>query len=214
MKNYKYLFFDFDGTLCDTYEGVCEILDLTFAHFGVEVDKTTYSRYIGPPLSDTFSKLLGKEKTAEAVKFFQENYCEKKAIFKTKLYDGIAPTIEKLKEMGYFIGVATCKKHEEAEMLLKYFGIEKNIAFVSGLCYNIRETKRAVLQYAIDKLGLDVNECLMIGDTIFDAEGAESVGMDCLMCLWGFGDYKNMSCSSIVANIEKPSQIIDFVNKK
>ena len=54
MAKYKYVFFDLDGTISNSYEGIARSLDATFRHFGVEVDKSLYPGYIGPPLSDTF----------------------------------------------------------------------------------------------------------------------------------------------------------------
>lgn len=208
---YKYLFFDFDGTLCDTEEGISEILELTFKHYDTEVDKSLYRNYIGPPLSETFTAYWGKDVAYEAVEFFKKNYLERKAIFKTKPYDGIIDTIKKCREAGYKIGVATCKKQEDAETLLKYFGMDGDIDFVSGLKYKERETKKDVLDYALDTLGIAPSQAVMIGDTSFDVEGAEQCGMDCIVCLWGFGDYDALNQSNIVYRAKRPMDVYDYL---
>lgn len=211
MKNYKYLFFDFDGTICDTYEGIKEILDLTFKHYGEDVPVELYRKYIGPPLSETFTKYWGEEKAYQAVAYFRENYAGKQAIFKTKLYDGIKECFDCCRAMGYRIGVATCKKQEEAERLLDYFGIKNSVDFVSGLCYNVRETKQDVLEYALQELSIGVKDAVMIGDTIYDVDGAKSVGMDCILCLWGFGEYDQIDEPNIIYRAKTPMDVCQFL---
>ena len=48
---YEYVFFDFDGTIAYTSEGIISALSQTLAHFGVEVkDQSFLRRFIGPPL--------------------------------------------------------------------------------------------------------------------------------------------------------------------
>lgn len=200
MKRYKHLFFDFDGTLCNTFEGIEEILDLMFEHYGMSVPKENYPRYIGPPLSETFVSLMNGDRTRayEAVAYFGKLYVERNALYKTVLYDGIADTLRRLQALGFRVHVASCKKQEDAEALLRFFGISQTIDFVSGLCYNVRETKREVLEYAMRQLGARVEECVMIGDTVYDADGAQALGMDCILCLWGFGDYPKIENQNIV----------------
>ena len=71
-KKYKYVFFDLDGTISNSYEGIARSLDATFAHFGIKVDKALYRRYIGPPLSDTFRLYFDTpEKVSEVVNWFR-----------------------------------------------------------------------------------------------------------------------------------------------
>ncbi|MDE6189165.1 MAG: HAD hydrolase-like protein [Clostridia bacterium] len=208
----KYIFFDFDGTISNTRDGVCDILKKTFDKYGVDVDESLYSRFIGPPLSETFEKYIGADKAYEAVKFFRELYVGEKAIYKSKLYDGVADMLKSCHDMdGIVTGVATCKKHEEADHLLEWFGVRESIEILSGLVYNVRETKTQVLQYALDKYGIDAKDCVMVGDTIYDVVGAEEVGMDCILCLWGFGDYENINNKNVVYRANTPDEVTEFV---
>lgn len=211
---YKYLFYDFDGTICDTSEGIYATLREVFAHYGLNVDESLYPNYIGPPLSDTFMSYFNdKEKAYEAVALFRQIYTTK-YICLTKLYDGIEQTFAQLSQSGYKVCVATCKKHEEAVDLLKKFGIYKYVTFASGLCYNVRETKEQVLSYAVQQLGADVRECVMIGDTDFDVDGAAACGMDCIVCTWGFGKYDRMKQSNIVCFADSPYDVVEYLKKE
>ena len=114
---------------------------------------------------------------------------------------------------GIVTGVATCKKHEEADHLLEWFGVRDSVEILSGLVYNVRETKTQVLKYALDKYGVDAKDCVMVGDTIYDVAGAEEVGMDCILCLWGFGDYENIHNNNVIFRAKTPSEVTEFVKK-
>src|SRR5699024_3015236 len=88
MAQYRYVFFDLDGTISNSYEGIARSLDATFEHYGIKVDKSLYPAYIGPPLSDTFRLYFPAEKVSEVVGWFRDNYV-KGDIFRNPVYEGI-----------------------------------------------------------------------------------------------------------------------------
>ena len=97
MAKYKFVFFDLDGTISNSYEGIARSLDATFGHYGINVDKSLYPGYIGPPLSDTFKLYFPPEKVGEVVAWFRDNYV-KGDIFRNPVYDGIPEVMKELKE--------------------------------------------------------------------------------------------------------------------
>lgn len=209
-KKYKYVFFDLDGTISNSYEGIARSLDATFAHFGIKVDKALYRRYIGPPLSDTFRLYFDTpEKVSEVVNWFRDNYVEGD-IFRNPVYEGIPETMKSLKERGYILCVASCKKQEEAEMLMKHFGIDGYLTYVSGLTYGVREQKAEILEYGMQKVGADMENSVMVGDTIYDIEGAAAAGVDCVLCKWGFADEKALA-AKVAFTAERPADLLKFL---
>ena len=209
-KKYKYVFFDLDGTISNSYEGIARSLDATFAHFGIKVDKALYRRYIGPPLSDTFRLYFDTpEKVSEVVNWFRDNYVEGD-IFRNPVYEGIPETMKSLKERGYILCVASCKKQEEAEMLMKHFGIDGYLTYVSGLIYGVREQKAEILEYGMQKVGADRENTVMVGDTIYDIEGAAAAGVDCVLCKWGFADEKALA-AKVAFTAERPADLLKFL---
>lgn len=209
-KKYKYVFFDLDGTISNSYEGIARSLDATFAHFGIKVDKALYRRYIGPPLSDTFRLYFDTpEKVSEVVNWFRDNYVEGD-IFCNPVYEGIPETMKSLKERGYILCVASCKKQEEAEMLMKHFGIDGYLTYVSGLIYGVREQKAEILEYGMQKVGADRENSVMVGDTIYDIEGAAAAGVDCVLCKWGFADEKALA-AKVAFTAERPADLLKFL---
>ncbi len=53
----------------------------------------------------------------------------------------------------------------------------------------------------------------MIGDTRFDVEGAEELGMDCILCLWGFGDYPNIKNKNVVYRAKDPYDAEKYIEE-
>ena len=74
---YRYIFFDLDGTLTDSKEGVINSVRWTLQRMGAPApEETTLLRFIGPPLQDSFQRFCGfsPERAAEAVTLFRERY--------------------------------------------------------------------------------------------------------------------------------------------
>jgi len=212
MGKYKYLIYDFDGTIGDTYNGVVAGMKEVFAAYGISIDEALYRKYIGPPINETFESYLGsKEKAYEACALYRKVYNEKGYVLTTTPFDGIKETFKSLYEKGYKVCAATCKKQEEVEMLLKRFELYGYMEFVSGLCYNVRETKAATIRYLMETLKVDKKDCVMIGDTRFDVEGAEEVGIDCILCLWGYGDYAAIKNKNVVYRAKDPYDVEKYI---
>ena len=209
MAKYKFVFFDLDGTISNSYEGIARSLDATFGHYGINVDKSLYPGYIGPPLSDTFKLYFPPEKVGEVVAWFRDNYVQGD-IFRNPVYDGIPEVMKELKERGYILCVATCKKQEEAEMLMRHFGIDKYLTYVSGLTYGVREQKAEILEYGMAHVGATRENSVMVGDTIYDVQGADLAGVDCILCKWGFTDERALAMK-VAAVADKPADLLHIL---
>ena len=74
---YRYIFFDLDGTLTDSKEGVVNCVRYAAQKLGgPQLDDETVLKFIGPPLQDSFMRYCGfsAEKGLEAVQVFRERY--------------------------------------------------------------------------------------------------------------------------------------------
>ena len=74
---YHYIFFDLDGTLTDSKEGILNSLRYAFDKLGEPVPpESTLIKFIGPPLQDSFAGFCGfsAERAAEAIAAFRERY--------------------------------------------------------------------------------------------------------------------------------------------
>ena len=74
IPKYDYILFDLDGTLSESAPGIRKSIELTLEKLSKPApDLTDYSKFIGPPLADTFSGLCGlsDEDTKKALVIYQ-----------------------------------------------------------------------------------------------------------------------------------------------
>ena len=74
-----------------------------------------------------------------------------------------------------------------------------------------RGYKIEVLRQLIADHNWDKTECLMIGDTFYDAEGAAANGVDFLAVTYGFGTNKELVDGNPVAMADSPKQIAELL---
>ena len=189
---YDHVFFDFDGTIADTSEGIISALTQTLAHFGVKVDDSSFlRRFIGPPLGDAFCEHYGfsGEQAEKAVAYYRTLYGGGE-MFKCRPYPGIYDCLAFLKGCGVTVCTATSKPELYTNKILAYHGMEYLFDHVYGADpENGRYKKRDVLEYALESSGLtnEKHRAVLIGDTKYDIIGAKEVGIDTVGVLYGFG---------------------------
>ena len=187
---YKAFIFDMDGTLADTSPGVFEGVRRTMREMGEPpVPENELGRFIGPPLWNSFRETgkLTPEKVAEAVGKFRAYYSET-GVFLSTLYPGMEQLLRALKERGASLLVATLKLEGLAQTLVGHMGIDDCFSAVVGADPEGKRTKKDTIELGMKLAGItDPREVLMIGDSEYDAIGAEEAGVDFCAALYGFG---------------------------
>ena len=210
-KKYKYIIFDFDGTINNTSPGIYATFTAVLTHFGVDASKVDLSRHIGPPLNDSYTHLVGSERCEEAILLHKQVYAENNALYNSFLYDGIVDVLEKLYQSGkYTLAIASSKYEPHAVESLAYHKIGKYFSCVYGQTES-RGFKEEVLRQLIDDNGWDRAECLMIGDTLHDVEGAHANGIDVVAVTYGFGKPDELKAANPIAICDSPSDILKLL---
>lgn len=198
------ILFDLDGTLTDSGEGMLKGLAYALGHYGIEMSEEERKRFIGPPLDYSFQTFCGfsYEQAIEARDLFREYYA-KQGWKENKPYDGIRLLLQKLKENGKYLAVATSKNERATEMILKEFDLYDCFDVVSASPIDgSRTAKEFRILEAIESLeqkGCIVKRPVMIGDTKFDAEGALKCRIPCIFAAWGFGNEEELPKEGIFA---------------
>ena len=199
---YRYIFFDLDGTLTDSKEGIVNCVRYAIEQLGDPVPpEETLLRFIGPPLQESFSVFCGygPEKIEKAAGFYRERY---KPIgqFENRAAPGAAEMLSRLKDQGRCLALASSKTESACVGILEYFGIKSLFDLIGGATEDGRISQKAeVLQMVMERLALpDAADYLLIGDTRFDALGAKAVGMDCLGVTYGFGTHTELDQAGVV----------------
>lgn len=211
---YKNVFFDLDGTITDSAEGILNSVEYALKKLGI----TNYERsklygFIGPPLMVSFGEFFGlsEEKCKEGVRLYREYY-SKKGIYENRLYDGIIPLLEKLKAAGINIVLATSKPHEFAEEILHYFGIAQYFDHIAAAEMNgKRNEKSEIIAYALEISGAEKSKTVMVGDRRFDVLGAKAMGISSIGVLYGFGTEDEIIKAGADYTAKTPESVLEIV---
>lgn len=192
---YDYVFFDLDGTLSDSFEGVSKGLQIALKSVGIEEDRSNMRKCMGPPIGYSLKEFWGlsDEEIETAVAAYREYY-NKIGLFENTPYEGIKDVLLKIKESGRKLAVATSKPEKFTLPILEKFGMKDIFDVIAAASLDgTRTTKTDVLKYALEAFGNpDKSKVVLIGDTKFDAEGAKNVGIDCIGVLYGFGTKESL----------------------
>ena len=212
---YEYVFFDLDGTLTDSGEGIINAAVYALEKYNIEVnDRSELRKFIGPPLQDSFSTDYGfqEDEIEDVIKTFREYYSEK-GIFENTIYENIQTVLFELKNRGKKLVVATSKPEVFTKKVLDHFNISSYFDYVSGATLNNEKIKKVdIIRDAICKLGItDKSKVVMVGDRKLDVLGAKENGIDSIGVLWGYGDLLELEKVGPTYITEKVLDLLEII---
>lgn len=181
---YRYIFFDLDGTLTDSKEGIVNSLRYAFEKLGRPApDEAILLQFIGPPLQDTFMEVCGftRELALEAIEAFRERY-EPIGKFENEAAPGMPELCRRLKRAGYVLALSSSKPERLCLDICQRFGYTPSLEVIAGGPLHGDYTKADVIRDTLRRLGLgeaDKPSVLMVGDRKYDVLGAKECGVDC-----------------------------------
>ena len=212
MKEYDYYLFDFDGTLCDTTEGIFNSVIYSLKCFGIEeTDMEKLHFFVGPPLFESYKTLYGV--TDEEAKYLIEKYRERyrvKAAEESRLYDGIREMLQKLKAKGNKIAIASSKPEIFVKEISDYHNISQYYDFISAeKLSNNHSSKAQLITTCLEHFGNPSKESvIMIGDRFYDIDGAKAVDLDSAGAIYGFGTEEELRNAGATYILSSPDDII------
>ena len=190
MTKYPVTVFDMDGTLIDSVPGIVNAMKYALDRLDLKPPENFDIRpCLGPPLSWSFQTqlLVPPELVEKAISVYREYYGQT-GVFEAEPYPGIKELLEDLNQAGAVVCLATTKYSVMAEMMLKHFGLWQLIRHAAMATVDqVKSTKKEMLQDILARCGQGPEKAVMIGDTLYDAEGAASAGLDFIGVLYGYG---------------------------
>lgn len=188
-KLYRTVIFDFDGTLADTSEGIFNCVRYAQKKLNLpDIDEKSYRSFIGPPIAKSYNRvfnLIGQERDLAVA--HHKKYSLERGAYEVTLYDGIEDLLKKLNDQNIRIGIATLKYQETAEKILQHLNLNKYFDVIRGATGEKKETKSTILESCILALGAPKSGCVLVGDSVYDAVGADDVMIDFIAVTYGFG---------------------------
>lgn len=215
---YKYLLFDLDGTIMKSERGIYNCIKYALDWAGIPYpDEKVFRSFIGPSLYYSFSTNFGMddEHAKQMVAKYRERYNDK-GLFEADVYEGIPETLEKLKERGCVLSVATSKPTEPTLRILERFDLLKYFDVVVGSNPDgTSSEKKQIIAQVLEKLAADFGwdesdrvNTVMIGDRYYDIEGGRACGIDTAGVLYGYGSMKELDAAGATHVVAKPQKLL------
>lgn len=208
------VFFDLDGTLSNSFEGISGGILYALETLGVPAPpRESLTSFLGPPLFDEFKRVFGfdDDTAREAVRLYRVYYPEK-GIYEQTPIEGASELLRELRALGVKICLATSKPLAYAEKIIPMFGFSEYFSGIFGASLDGKISAKAdVIALALRESASLPETTLMVGDRFYDVEGAHVCGVRCAGVLSGFGsreEFADCGADFIAETLLDVSEII------
>ncbi len=182
MRNrFELLIFDWDGTLCDSVDGIVSCIQQSAGNQQLEIPSVRRSRdVIGLSLDHAmmqlFPELTGKHIDTLVNEYRTLYLSEERAI--DPLFDGVPKLLSELHLAGYKLAIATGKSRKGLEHALKTTNASDYFDMICCGDEALSKPAPDMLHKLLDEAGVAAEKALMIGDSCLDLKMANNAGID------------------------------------
>lgn len=190
-RSFNSIIFDLDGTLTDPREGFGSSISFALTSLGIEAPPAlALRRFIGPPIHDTFQRLLGTDDPVlveEAVGLYRQ-WLGGEGIRGNIAYPGVVKMLTGLQEARKTLFIATAKPVEFAVPILEHCGLRGFFREVYGSRLGQANTPKGELIYTIlNDYDISTDNITMVGDRSHDILGARENAVYSIGVTYGYG---------------------------
>lgn len=192
-REYKAVVFDLDGTLLNTLEDLRDIVNHTMREYGYPERKLDEVRAaVGNGVGKLLELSLPEGRNTPG---FDEILLNMRAYYdvhggeRTHPYDGVCEVIERFQSNGLKVAVVSNKIHSASVALCKKYFPTVDTVCGEREAEGIRRKPAPDSVFAAARdMGVDVCDCIYVGDSEVDIETAHNAGIKCVSVLWGYRD--------------------------
>lgn len=207
MKDVRHFFWDFDGTLFDTYPVIIESLRQGLREFGHDCDPTEAMKLMLdtiPTARNHYADLfcIDRDALAEAYQHYRRISVEE---LLAEPFEGVREVLEKIRCIGGENYIYTHRKSSETLAYLEKYGLDGYFSDILGdgsPGFAVKPAPDSLL-YLMEKHGIDPAQAVMVGDRDRDLGSGQAAGMrtahfvcaafpEELPCDWRFESFSEM----------------------
>jgi len=211
MKN---ILFDFDGTLMDTWPGIETTLRASLKALDIPVPDDAVTRaLVGIPLMRVFEVLLEGDKVRSGLA--TEKYRELFPVVGmsgSRPFEGVPGLLESLKKEGRDVFLVTARNERIAKQMMLDHSLTRFFTWVRGeLEGEIPDGKDHMVAEVLQKFSLNPEDCVFVGDRMYDVEAAHANSMQAVGVTYGYGtveELENAGASQLVGSIDELGELL------
>ena len=183
---YRAVLWDMDGTVLDTLEDLWAAVNVSLRRFGLpEASLEQVRAGLGNGAAHLIACCAPEERQEEVLAFYKPWY-DAHCNLNTRPYPGIPELMARLRKQGVRQAIISNKPDPAVQELARiYFPGLLETAVGESETVRRKPNPDAVLA-AVRQMGLDVADCVYVGDTEVDLATARNAGMACVAVTWGF----------------------------
>jgi phosphoglycolate phosphatase len=190
-KPYDLIIFDWDGTLVDSQAQIISCMSETFAKLGLAQPGPAAIRHIiGLSLEAAACRLLPQadRSTIEALAHTYRELSMTNRNHATLLFEGVKSGLNSLRQQGYYLAVATGKARRGLDAALNTTELGDKFDITRCADETCSKPHPMMLDEILTDLNLKADKAIMVGDTSYDIEMANNIGMDSIAVTYGMHD--------------------------
>lgn len=215
---YQAVLFDLDGTLLDTLEDIGNAMNRVLETRGFPTHPIdVYRSFVGDGMVMLVTRALPKNKRDDetihaCLEVYRADYRRNWNI-KTKPYDGVAALLDALTARGLKRAILSNKPHEFTQRCVTELLPNQSFDVVLGQRDGVplKPDPTGALEIA-HTLGIPPAAFLYLGDTPVDMQTAIAADMVPVGVIWGFRTAEELGSSGAQALIERPLEVLEFLD--
>ncbi|KXF81809.1 phosphoglycolate phosphatase [Enterovibrio coralii] len=126
------------------------------------------------------------------------------------LYPNVFETLNKLKEAGYLLAIATGKSRVGLDRAMDETGTAELFVGTRTADQTASKPDPLMIHELLDSLGITAADAVMVGDTSHDMLLANNAGVDAIAITWGVHDKETLSAYRPVAVIDNIESLLSI----
>ena len=184
----KVVIFDWDGTLVDSIEHIAESLHQAATELGYPArEREAYRDIIGLGMVEALEKLYPGI-SREQMNSIREGYARyffSKVTTPQNVFAGMADVVSDIRGAGLGCSVATGKSRRGLDVALVSSGLGAHFDITRCADETRSKPDPRMLEEIVRFYNIDPSEAVMIGDTRYDLDMAQRIGMPSIGVEWG-----------------------------
>ena len=197
IQKYKHIIWDWNGTILNDLELCVDVGNNLFKKKNIPtITIEKYKDVFTIPVIKYYEAVgfdFKKESFEDIGKEWMKEYEARK--YECSLHTGIKKVMQKFFDFGVKQSILSAYRQKNLTETVEQFGLTKYQTNIVGLD-NIYAASKVELGLTLkNKIGVEDNNILMIGDTVHDYEVAKAMGVDCILVSCGHqSKEKLLSC--------------------